>query len=330
MFIRCKDKNPNIHKVYEDDFQNKINLKENRKATKEMLNVRDLFVQDSLLLVNNSKTDTIFKIFSLNSFTCINSWGIEGRGPEEYGTYKYLIRVSSKKFQIADFSKSWIETYTIPDFTLEKKQKIKNNKPSGIREIPQRIVTSDGIHYYYDNLFRQKLSIKKWRNGEKPFIINDFSHIKESFGSPTFYTGELAINTKKNKLIYAYNYLRRFDIMDLNGEIIKIIEVLPSAPSPVERSNSNYVPESTMCYMGIRADDDSFFLYYVGYPPTELEENDMLLPCYIEEYDWKGNPLNRYKLNQYISTFDIIENGKQNVSFVGVDITRKNPLIVYQ
>ena len=328
-FMKCKNKDSNIATIHENAFSKEIILKENRIITTETINTQDIFVRDSFLVVNNSLNDSIFMVFNLNNFNCIKSWGIKGKGPGEYGTFKKLINISSDKFQIVDFSRYRIETYKIPEFKLKNSQKIHNKIPSGNREIPQNIASSNGVQYYYDNLFRHELSIKKWKNNKEPITINDLDYFNDSYESSSFYTGVLALNENQNKMVYAYNYFRRFDILNLDGKIITTVKVTPETASPAKRKSSNFLPKSPMCYMGIRAFDDRFFLYYVGHTPNALEKNNMLLPSYIEEYDWNGKPLKRYKLKRYVSNIDIIKKSNQPISFIGFDIANNNSIIIY-
>jgi len=148
--------------------------------------------------------------------------------------------------------------------------------------------------------------ITKWRNGETPVEIynfdpDQFKDLRESFHS---FRGRLAINEREEKLVYAYQFLRRFDIINFDGELIKTVEISPSTPLLPEK----FDPENAVfSYMAIRASTDSFFLLYIGHSNKEAQEKNYQLTTYIEEFDWDGYPLRRYQLdNSFILDFDII------------------------
>lgn len=326
--ISCKDKVNDIQYFSENDFPELVKLKGDRKPTKEMLNINNFLVQDSFLIIDNSRDDSVFMVFDLNTFDCIKSWGIRGRGPGEYEAFTHLIDISPEKFQIADFSRYRIETYSIPEFELKSEQKIIID--SEIREIPQTIATTDGFQYFYDCFYdHHELAIAKWKNEEKSIKINRFDQYNKLYESAIIYSGSFALNKSENKLVYAHRFMRRFSIMNFEGELIKTVEITPSA-SPATIGKNIDIKKSELCYFDVKATSNSFFLLYVGHLAQVLEENKFLLPCYIEEYDWDGNPIKRYELDRYISNFEIIyDKQKQSIFFLGIDITDNNPLIIF-
>ncbi len=321
--ISCKDERVEVHTLSEDDFKNDVQLYDEKELVKEILNVRNFFIQDSFMVINNSREDSVFMVFDLNTFECIKSWGLRGEGPAEYGTFTHLLNIPQKNImQMTDFSRNRIETYNIPEFKLKEKQNIELQAPTEKRQIPQNIVTPDGNIYFYDNLFANQLSINKWEIGEsQPVTINRFEYFKDVNETPLFYTGSLAINSDEDKLVYAYRYKRRFDIMDLEGNLIKAVRVTP--PRKASRKHVDEVHLSTIHYNGVRASNDSFFLLYIGHLPEYIEENDFLVTCYIEQYDWDGNPVKRYELNRYINDFDIVFEKNQPISYIGIDINNE-------
>ena len=322
----CKDKKTSS--ISTNDFLEQKTLTAERIKTNETLNIKNLTIQDSFLLINNSRKDSLFMIYNLKTGNCIKSWGIRGRGPGEYGLFTHLLKVSPKKFQIADFSRYKIETYNIPKFEEESKSNILENYQSNDnREIPQNIATSDGYRYFYDNLFRNKLTLNKWDFGNDPIEINNFNHCTSLLKSPKLSIGCLAINTKANKIVYAYQFSRRFDIFNAQGTREKTIEVNPGSSSNliekhIDRKNLE------MCYIGAKTFKDSFYLLFIGHSPKDIEKNKFLIPCYIEEYDWNGNPLNLYRVDRFISDFDIYKNNNKSKSFIGVDIRDEHPLLL--
>ena len=331
VLFACINRNgkENIQSISEEDFKGHIQLREERKVTKEMLNVRNFFVQDSFLIVNNSRKDSLFMAFDLSTFKCLHSWGRRGHGPDEHGLFTHIIKLPGDSFQIADFSRYRIDTYALPKFDLVAENKIVNErKQRALRHIPQKLIT-DGRYYYYDNFIKHELFLSKWRNGETPEEICDFGRYKKIYGSSSFYWGCLGLNKERNRIVYAYKYLRRFDLLDLDGNYIKTVEINPY-PTIHGRGKNLNREKSTMCYMTARTSKKSFFVYYLGHSANELEEGGSRTATYIEEFDWDGNPINRYELNRVISDFEIIENNKKQVSFIAIDEENDNPLIVYR
>ncbi|HTO15244.1 MAG TPA: BF3164 family lipoprotein [Edaphocola sp.] len=317
----------NIIDISTNDFSKMRILSEKRIQTKEMLNIRNLTVQDSFLFVNNSREDSLFMIYNLNTQEILKAWGTRGKGPDEYGLFTHLIKVSSNNIQIADFSRYKIEEYVIPSFQLKSRTDIlKNHQFNTERVFPRRIVTSDGQQFYYDMLLGNKLSLNRWDLGDDPVMINDFNHAINSLESSKSSIGSLAINSNANKIVYAYRFLRQFDIISSDGKLKKTIRVSPSLSSSLFTKHIDK-KDLNMCYIDAKIYKESFFLLYIGHSPKEIESNNFMTHCYIEEYDWDGNPLNLYRVNRFISHFDIYENNNSKL-FIGVDITNEHPLII--
>ncbi len=328
-FSGCKDE-PTIEIISEDDFGKIVKLQKERKPTKELLNVRDFFVQDSFLVIHNSREDSLFMVFDLNTFELVKSWGRTGRGPDEYETFTHLIYVSPEQFQVADFSRYRIDVFDIPEFELKAQQKIvfSDTDPERHREIPQSIITPDGISYFYDNFQMHELQITKWENEGPPIDIYKFEPLKELYESSRAYFGNLILNRNEEKLVYAYRYLRRFDILNMEGELLKTVEITPTH-SPVEDGVNLDLENSVVSYIGARASENSFFLIYVGQTGAEIQKNE-ITATYIEEFDWDGNPVARYELNRVIWNMDVVQNEDGSVYFIGIDQADEDPLIIFK
>lgn len=72
----CMNNNNNnkLSILHESDFQTIVKLQENRIKTNEVLNIRQLIALDSLLIINNSRNDSVFMVLNLNTSKIIKSW----------------------------------------------------------------------------------------------------------------------------------------------------------------------------------------------------------------------------------------------------------------
>ena len=332
LLYSCSD--TDIQKYSKDDFTAVVELSQKRKKTRKLLSIDDIIVKDSLLIVGNNRDSSIFMAFGINgndTLNCIKSWGRKGRGPNEYGTFTHLIDLPQNKFYIADYSRLKIQKYTIPKFKpIENKKIINQRYEDQIKEIPQKIVfSSDDSLFFYDKFKKHELYITRWKNGNIPEEIYSFEDLKQEYEKAMTYWGCMAINEKLNRIVYAYNYFRRFDIMDFKGNKIKTVKIGPNSPSPLIKGNGNIDSnQSLMCYINAVATDSSFFLNYAGHTYNELKDKEMQANCYIEEYNWNGKPIKRYKMNKFISNFDILPDKKKPITFIGIDETHEHPILI--
>lgn len=302
-----------------------------RLPIKELVNVRNFFVKDSFLVVNNSRNDSLFMVFNLHNFSCISSWGIKGRGPEEFGTFTFVMPLEKGRLIIADYSqlRAYIHEIPNPDF----KEVVKFDYgiyDSDIREIPQDIETHEGTSFYYINMPRNVISLKRWSFGNAPHDLISFSFLGSNYKTPYPYFGCFAINSEQEKIAYAYNYLRRFDIFDFNGELIKSINIKPSLELPLEEGSEFDIVNSKLSYKQIRSYGNYLFLLYIGKSPNDVTENLNTEVVFIDQYDWSGKPIARFQLNKFIIDFDIVWDGDELVSIVGVDPFSESNLVLFE
>lgn len=308
------------------DFPKPINLEESRIKTEQMLNIRNFIVQDSFLVINNSRKDSVIMVFNITNFNLIKTWGEKGEGPEEYGVFTHVIKASSDNFQIADFSRYKLETFGIPNLLQKTITDISYINESGNREIPQNIVTCDGRLFFYNSFFADEVFLKKWYLGKQPVKVHNFDFIKKPTEHSDLYIGNVIANYDKNRIIYSYRYSKRFDLMDIKGKIIKTVQY-NSISSTDKTKNRLNIANMEVAYISARAGLDSFYLLFIGHTPNSIEKNNFQVKCFIEEYDWDGKPLRNYQINRFISDFEVVSM-KESISFIGIDVTNENPLIM--
>ena len=101
-------------------------------------------------------------------------------------------------------------------------------------------------------------------------------------------------------MVYAYKYFRKILVMDTSAQTVRDITFDVDG---VEAKNDVLTlgPDNVTYYWGISATDDYFFLTYSGRTPLQVSRENGKGDGYIfvEQYDWGGNPVARYKLDHW-------------------------------
>jgi len=308
----------NITEISEKDFQNNIQLEQKRVVTKPILNVYDFFIKDSLIVVRNNRKDSLFMVFDIKDFQCINSWGEKGNGPNEYLSPR-IINSTDTNIYILDFQLKRMNTVNVLNHNICNNRMIENS------DLPQMIKSTGESQFFYDRFDSKKQEIVKWDSLKSKKSIYKFDDLASEYKNTSVYNGFLGVNSKARRIVYAYQYLRRFDILDFNGNVIKKIQITPSSRPLLNKNKIDNI-RSTTYYFGLRTTEKSFFLYYVGYTGKELSK-DLNMDTYFEEYDWNGTPINRYRVNRFIWNFDLYYSNNC-VNFIGLDQDNELPFIL--
>lgn len=290
IFFSCQKNDFRV--INEQEFNSEIQLNLSRITTNELLSVDDFFVKDSFVVVHNNREDSLFIIYKLPNFNCIRAFGKQGKGPDEFIMPKIVDNSSLEQFMIADFALNKLSIYYLHNNQIEN---IRFNS-SANKYLPQSIIYTSDSNFIFDSN-QQMVRLHKMRIDGASTILNDFKELQNRYIHSNAYWGFLGVNDSLKRIVYAYQYLRRFDIMDFNGKILEKIKILPDT-EPILNNNRLDANNSMNYFFGVRTTTKSFFLYYIGHTGEELA-NDLNVTTYIEEYDWDGNPLKRYKINQY-------------------------------
>ncbi len=328
VILGCQKDNSDVIVHLESDFPTVKQLSEQNLVTKEILNVRNFFIKDSLIVVKNSREDSLFMIFNTNTLKCIKSWGNRGDGPNEYSVFTHILDINKDELQVLDFNKYKLQSFKTPNFRGSDIQEITSgNNQDGSRLVPQNIVAINNSQYLFNVITQNGMCLSKFSNGSEPVEILNFNEFEGLHNDPTVYQGVIGINKKRDRIVYANRYMRQFYLINSNGKVLKNIKTQPSVEMPDTQGGRLNMRYSKICYTQVRASDDSFYLHYVGLTPAEIEENNFMAQSFIEEYDWEGNPLCRYTINRYLHNFDIIECNDNNKSFIGIVLNNNNPFI---
>lgn len=126
------------------------------------------------------------------------------------------------------------------------------------------------------------------------------------------YIGDFVANPKKNRMVYAYKYFKIIKFMDMEAKTTRIVNFEKEEFEENTLYKLNGMDDNTTHYWGACAGKDYVYFLYSGRKPAEVwkENQKGIHYIFVEQYDWNGTPIKRYKLDQWgFFTVDE-ENGK--------------------
>lgn len=317
----------------EEAFGDVIELKGNPIPTDFEFKVFEskMLIKDSLLILKNRNGNYNFMAFSLPGLRHLKSFGfykyersfgLDVRGVDEL--YPKLVPVWDKEYPAGVYNTGNLY-YLTRDFKLVKKL---NNIPyEDPRDDYQLIPVSDSVNFI----------IKKTDRGCSVFLMNCSNNsisVDSLFSLSLFpnirswaaYSGDFEANPYKKRLVYAYRYFKRLKFMDFSGQNAR--DIIFSTDSINERKAKKILgPERVTHYWGISSGKNYVYVFHSGRTPLvvakELQRGNGY--GYIEQFDWNGNPVRRFKLDHW--GYFCVNEDEDRIYLLSV--TSKDPFIVY-
>lgn len=283
--------------------------------------------KDSLLIINTlQKSGAPLRIYSLPTMKLDTTMGRFGRGPEEYIYPK-------------------IYPYASPGYLALL---IDNIKEDG----KMRRITSDGrietfatripvpyFKYSYTRDFAAQdeqhmvftFGSKIYRYDDNPTLPADSTvrpvadlRFGRSGRNSTRYMGSLGVNFKYKRIAWAYKYDKRLLIADFEGHVRTLQFDNPG--NAVAEGMS--MDANTTHYWKLYPGENYLYLYYSGRTPMEVgaEQRRGKYYAFIEQFDWNGNPVRRYRIDNW-GYFAVDESRK---ALYVISTTDEFPFVKYE
>lgn len=246
-----------------------------------------------------------FHWYHLPDFRYMASMGQQGNGPGEF-IYPHLVQ-SCKKAPGAYLYETTTSRLYMADTAGTLKpvpvdfQKIKGSTYSN----KQIVVAAPDTLYSVDNV----------RGGKALFrtVLREDSTVTEQIYNLSFskkhkgwaaYIGDFAMSPSGSRIVYAYKYFRKLLVMDKEARIVRDIS-FDAEGVDAKDDVKTLGPDNVTYYWGISATDRYFFLVYSGRTPIKVgqETNKGNGYIFVEQYDWGGNPVARYRLDRWRKVF---------------------------
>ncbi|MDR2385790.1 MAG: TolB-like 6-bladed beta-propeller domain-containing protein [Tannerella sp.] len=119
------------------------------------------------------------------------------------------------------------------------------------------------------------------------------------------YIGDFVVNAKQNRMAYAYKYFKIIKFMDLDAQTVRTINFEKEQFDESSLRIADGLDNNVTHYWGACAGEHYVYFMYSGRSPVALYQEQRRLKdkynyyIYMEQYDWNGNPVRKYKLDHW-------------------------------
>ncbi len=287
-------------RVNDAAFGETINLSGKPVSIRENIKPEQLFVKGNFLITNNQRQDSIFMIFEIPSMKCVAAFGVKGNGPDEFG-FPRIVETAEDSILFYIYEMNNEKVYKVSHTHLYPEYYITLSKKSRSFDEKQIVFIDNKTAYFSATALKGKM-IYYFSKDSLPQdkSIEDLA-IPGIKGSWTTLIGDFGINNDAGRIAYAYKYFKRLRIIDINS--MKERNIIFEAKNLEKGLNdiATLEPTNITHYWGMSANNEYFWMLYSGRTPVDVQRDNRNKKKYIfvEKFDWNGNPVKRYKLDDW-------------------------------
>lgn len=288
----------------------------------------EMWIKDGCFLLQNLfGNEFMYMLFKLPDFEYVTSFGIRGNGPDEL-LYPHIVGTSRKDKLAYIYDKKNKGIYEVGydgkytnlplDFADVKK---------AVHSDKQLFAADDDVYYYAEYIPQGKAMFKA-------AMIDDSLHTEQIYKlsfSPkhkswSAYLGDFIAHPQGKRLAYAYKYFKRIVLLDPETKDAKVINFNKDGVV-VANDIVTLGPDNVTYYWGASASEKYFYLTYSGRTPIQVgkENGETNGYIFVEQYDWNGNPIRKFKLDHWGPTY--VDEGTKKI--YQVSYMHDDPLFVY-
>ena len=250
-----------------------------------------------LIVQNNQRTDSLFHIYDLNNHKLKSTFGVIGRGPNEF-LYPVLYRTQLSDVAIID----WHNDFLTYKFSIDEEgtavlQETKlPNYIYGIANsgfindtllVVDDFISSPNLHILS---FNDELPKKSWQYGD-PTIMNRFIDANQG-----------TVYANNSRIVFCYGLKKQIDFMDIDLNHIKRVEFSYTPVAISEQNQSDAAVTYSTGYLGKRY----FYALFHGVPLKEYRDLSFR-GSILEVFDLDGNPVIKYHFDHTSPDFFVVD-----------------------
>lgn len=281
----------------------------------------NMVIKDNLMIMQSRNAP--FYVFRYPEFTYIRTVGLRGNGPDEFMA-PHVISSLNPAYLCYLFDCSKGTLYGLDEnFETHFIQKIHTAKTQW--DYVEHIYAAGENSFIYPKgrkIYRTTLEGDSVRTEELKNMT-----LKRAKKMPAL--GCLGVNPVRNRIVYAYKYAKIVKFMDLNGNTERILNFQQSGFDEGTLHIADGLDSNVTYYMQVIPTRDYVYITYSGRTPyvvaAEVKKGNHYM--YVEKYDWNGNPVKKYKLNDF-SVYTALD--EKTNKLVLSTYYYDDPLVVYQ
>ena len=150
-------------------------------------------------------------------------------------------------------------------------------------------------------------------------------NVDKKIKAPFLYAGDLAINSRKDRMVYAYKQYKKLKFMTIDASIVKELNYKTSKLDEQTLHTALGLDNSITHYCGITGGENFVYCVHSGRIPSDMDADWGYI--YIEQYDWNGNPIKKYKLKDFFGRIYVDEERK---TILGINPNHDDPFIEFK
>ncbi len=257
---------------------------------------------DYLVAKSRLRSGYFFMLFDRSTLKLLKTFGRSGQGPDEFiypelvptddpALLAYAFETTNQKLYSID-RKGQIQTFPFDLSTVQTK-----------RYSDKQLVNLDeNTFIYVETTSLGKGIFKAERTNDSTYFRKIYNLALNPKRKNDFaYIGDFVVNHEKNRMVYAYKYFKILKFMDLDAETVRIINFERDTFDETSPYKVDGLDANVTHYWGACAQPEYVYLLYSGRTPYEvtMENNKQNYYIFVEQYDWNGNPVRKFKLDQW-------------------------------
>ena len=263
----------------------------------------EMVIKDNYMIVKSRGSYGVFTLLSFPELRLIKSFGSYGPGPEEFTSPSLckntrpdivatVVDINGKIFDI------------LPDGALKlNKISIPKSEGNGFYnyngEYPA--LMTDTLLYFAANSLTGKSVFTV--GGSDNIIVHEIQDLAldpRRKGSAN-YIGDFAINIEQSRMVYAYKYFKIVRFFDMENNTVRTINFEREELDESTTYKADGLDSNITHYWGVCAGNKYVYMLYSGRTPAQVwnDNNKENYYIFVEKYDWNGQPITKYKLDQW-------------------------------
>jgi hypothetical protein len=272
-----------------------------------------LVFPDKAVILDNGK-ESLFKVFSLPDFSLLYSFGKQGEGPDEFSF------VSANSLQKRGDDLVVISGTTLRKIRMEEEGSVMGESVALLKSnagpVNRLLMINDST--YICDIFDAKPGGPEYQTVHLPSAkeVATFGKYPEQSTDQNSGQGNLyrdfgkttVINPKDGRLAAFYFLQNQIKFYNPKGDFLREIgvEVLEKPVSGEELDLFWVEPYAT---------ENHIYVMFVGKPKSEIAEEFETFRPHLEIWDWEGNLLERYTLDQFLTSYAVSEKRQKIYGF---------------